>query len=1086
MNMEVVMKNFHTIYLVCLSLIILQLTVFGQISLSTTTPYTQNFDTIGTPAVATLPSGWRVDKVATVRALGSYLTGGTSTERQGGNGLTSTASNGIYNFGAGDPASAPDRAVGFLSSGGGTQSGNLYAHFKNTSGSSLKGVIISYEVEKYRRGTNSAGFRIQMYYSTDGTSWTDAGPLFLTSWGADASNDGYTPAPGDSQRVVSKGLAVTIPNDSSLYLAWNYSVSSGTTTSSAQALALDDFSIIGSTQVIDNPPQITGVGRSPKVPAEDQPTTVSASVTDDHLLSSVLLKYRINGGADVSIPMSLATGSTYSGVIPASAYGDGDRVEYWVSATDSAGQTSVSAVTRFWAGTTPIQVFHAVDGTGVTLYLNEYARVKGVATAPNNLYSTANLDVYIQDATGGINIFKSGAAAKTIVEGNYYTVVGAIAQFNGKLEIIPDDTSEIVDGGKGPVVVPRELSIAALLGNAEVYENSLVKIRNVSKSAGTWPTSATFVNLTVNDGGVDTLTLRVNTTTGGVTEPTYPVNIVGVIVQFDNTPPFTSGYQILPRSPGDIRSAVMAVASSTPADGASNVALQSPVSFTFTAPLDTFQRFGEARLPIGLIAKDPADSLRLDSLRLSSDLKTITFYLQHTPNTDFSFILTAARSIDGDNLATPYVLNYTTAASSGTRSVSGTVTRPVWAQGIRPVVGLLTRSVYAEEPTVVRAAVANLDGSYSITGVRDGVYWPTSAVDVNGDGDINSMGSVDLLGFYDPNNDGVPDSVVVSGGNLTGIDIVFSEIVPVTARGVLARANHAASRFAGDQQLKVVAAPLADSTGQSIAWFYIYYSPSLQKATFVVATTAFTFADTGGVFDNGGSAAVLMLKKIPERLMKRGPHSLVPSAHYAPALRTMQGSEFPLADMLTIPSNFIDSDSALAKAERGGGSTIRAQNPNSYIFVIGGNLKWVYPQDTSRIFWGVVYNILTPDSTLVESYMLVDMTTGDLFASGTTGSVPTASHLPLKYQLDQNYPNPFNPETVISFEVGQREFVSLKVYNVIGQEVASLVAEELPAGRYSVRWDGRDSRGRSVASGLYLYRITAGSFTQTRKMILLR
>src|SRR4029450_8293375 len=102
-------------------------------------------------------------------------------------------------------------------------------------GGPLTGLQISYDVEKYRNGTNAAGFRIQLFYSTDGTTWTNAGSDFLTAFVADASNTGFGSAPGTTVSVTNTTLSVAIPSGSAFYLAWNYSVSTGTTVTNAQA-----------------------------------------------------------------------------------------------------------------------------------------------------------------------------------------------------------------------------------------------------------------------------------------------------------------------------------------------------------------------------------------------------------------------------------------------------------------------------------------------------------------------------------------------------------------------------------------------------------------------------------------------------------------------------------------------------------------------------------------------------------------------------------------------------------------------------------------------------------------------------------
>jgi hypothetical protein len=201
--------------------------VRAAISLSTTTAATQNFDSIGTAAASTLPADFRVDKLTTVRTVGTYGAATTATNLAGGANLSSTASNGIYNFGSGTTTTGPDRAIGFLSSGTGTTSGNLYAQYVNDSGGSLSGLNISYDVEKYRGGSNAAGFRIQLFYSNDGASWTSAGSDFLTGFTADAANTGFANAPGTTVSIVNKTLGVTIVNGSNLFLAWNYSVVQG-------------------------------------------------------------------------------------------------------------------------------------------------------------------------------------------------------------------------------------------------------------------------------------------------------------------------------------------------------------------------------------------------------------------------------------------------------------------------------------------------------------------------------------------------------------------------------------------------------------------------------------------------------------------------------------------------------------------------------------------------------------------------------------------------------------------------------------------------------------------------------------------
>jgi len=88
--------------------------------------------------------------------------------------------------------------------------------------------------------------------------------------------------------------------------------------------------------------------------------------------------------------------------------------------------------------------------------------------------------------------------------------------------------------------------------------------------------------------------------------------------------------------------------------------------------------------------------------------------------------------------------------------------------------------------------------------------------------------------------------------------------------------------------------------------------------------------------------------------------------------------------------------------------------------------------------------------------------------------------------LYPNRPNPFNPSTTINYDLAENSAVVLEIYNILGERVNTLVDSYQPAGRYEIVWNGRDVNGRNVASGIYLYRLRAGSFIATKKMSLIK
>ena len=111
---------------------------------------------------------------------------------------------------------------------------------------------------------------------------------------------------------------------------------------------------------------------------------------------------------------------------------------------------------------------------------------------------------------------------------------------------------------------------------------------------------------------------------------------------------------------------------------------------------------------------------------------------------------------------------------------------------------------------------------------------------------------------------------------------------------------------------------------------------------------------------------------------------------------------------------------------------------------------------------------------------------GDVYLIKTwvDGLVPVRNErnvTPIGFALFQNYPNPFNPTTTISFSLPLKSFVSLKIFDVLGQEVSVLISEGLSPGTCSMRWNAE-----GLASGIYLYKLQAGSFSETKKLILLK
>ncbi len=123
-------------------------------------------------------------------------------------------------------------------------------------------------------------------------------------------------------------------------------------------------------------------------------------------------------------------------------------------------------------------------------------------------------------------------------------------------------------------------------------------------------------------------------------------------------------------------------------------------------------------------------------------------------------------------------------------------------------------------------------------------------------------------------------------------------------------------------------------------------------------------------------------------------------------------------------------------------------------------------------------------TTSLNSYKPIWKGPVNVVASGVNES--DLDNIPATFELEQNYPNPFNPTTTIKYGLPTKSQVTLKVYNLLGQEINTLVDQVVPAGTHETEWDGKDKTGAEVATGIYFYKLVAGHFIDTKKMMLIK
>lgn len=199
-------------------------------------------------------------------------------------------------------------------------------------------------------------------------------------------------------------------------------------------------------------------------------------------------------------------------------------------------------------------------------------------------------------------------------------------------------------------------------------------------------------------------------------------------------------------------------------------------------------------------------------------------------------------------------------------------------------------------------------------------------------------------------------------------------------------------------------------------------------------------------------------------------------------------SQIPTRFSACLKSNIMPGDRAyLIVGLMRGDSVIASQD--SCTFKIDSTIS----QFTYREFPLTIQSNLIPDSLIIivasglgSGQVGTELIVDDLAIGAGSASVSPNELLPGSFSLHQNYPNPFNPSTTIDYEIPQLSKVELHIYDVLGQEVVKLLNEEQVPGRYSLVWNGRNHRGSQVSAGVYFYRLQAGSYSEMKKLTLLK
>lgn len=272
----------------------------------------------------------------------------------------------------------------------------------------------------------------------------------------------------------------------------------------------------------------------------DMPITIQATIMDNEGIDTAKIHYKLNASDTEETPvlMSSVNDSIWEGTLPAQSNGTG--LTYWISAKDidDTPNTSTSTESEVMVGITPLAKAHELDDDNM-IYQGFLVKVRGIVTAGIGVFSADQQDDYIQDATGGINVF-SFNIVKSIAENDSVEIIGEFDSYHNKSEIIPDSIRIINSGNQAlePIVIKCE-------DMSEQYEGMLIKIESGIISG--WQDTTISFSATINDGTGD-LTLRAIENTGvpGNPAPAGLTTVTGIGSQYD------ADYQIMPRSWDDM------------------------------------------------------------------------------------------------------------------------------------------------------------------------------------------------------------------------------------------------------------------------------------------------------------------------------------------------------------------------------------------------------------------------------------------------------------------------------------------------------------------------------------------------------
>ncbi|MFA6456182.1 MAG: phospholipase D-like domain-containing protein, partial [Bacteroidota bacterium] len=724
----------------------------------------------------------------------------------------------------------------------------------------------------------------------------------------------------------------------------------------------------------------------------------------------------------------------------------------------------------------------ANDANGVMLHLNQLITVRGIVTVANQF----NGPSFIQDNTGGIGIF--GSAFSTAVNiGDEVVVSGVVQPFNGLSEIVNPILHSIVSTGNNvePVVVNASQIVNDGAGGVEEFEGTLVRMNGVTiTGSGNWTGNT---NYPISDAtGATEIRIPNATNLVGSPVPSGAIDLIAVVGQFKNAPPYIGGYQLMPRSKADIISSGPII-ESLPIETS---ILQTSLTIgwsTLNAGTSRLYYGKTPALELGIVANDTITRTK-HSLTLS-DLSPATLYYIKVfsvlgPDTSFAGTLissTSSLSSTGKmNVYFNYSVNTTLARGENAQSLGGGIVTKV-INRINAASSSIDAALYSLSGTVGadianalvaaknRGVLVRVIGESDNSGTAPWTTLTNNGIPVIFDDFEPINYGLGLMHnkfiVFDDRNDELSDTldwVWTGSWNLTdpGTNADAQNIIEIQDRA-LAHAYTAefnemwgSSSEIPDAFKSRFGARKTDNTPHR---FMIngtpvesYFSPSDHTNSQIIRTINHAAASIDIAllsFTRSDIANAIIARK-----------QAGAKVHALADIKSDSWSVFTTLENAGVDMRLKGSDVTGSLHHKYG--IIDAEVPFATPYVITGSHNWSTNAET-----GNNENTVIIQSARIANLYLQEFGARYANAGGTDVLLQvknSTSQRPNAFALGQNYPNPFNPSTTIHFSLKNEGFTSLKIYDVIGREVSTIVAQHLSAGDYTVDWNASQ-----LSSGIY-------------------